>query len=159
MTEADTGQAPWLDPSEQQAWRAFLGGVTVLWDQLGRDLRRNHELSMAEYEILVRLSEAPGHTVRMAELADAVVQSRSRVTHTIGRLETAGIVQRGQDVSDGRGVNAHLTESGFALLQEAAHTHVQGVRTYLLENAEPHELQTIGQVMERIIRDLHGKRF
>ena len=74
---------PWLSNDQQRIWRAFLGGTTVLMDRLDRDLRTAHGLSMPEYEILVRLSEAPGRAIRMAELADAVSHSRSRVTHTI----------------------------------------------------------------------------
>ena len=81
-----TTATPWLTAEQQRIWRSFLGGTTVLMDRLDRDLRAAHGLSMPEYEILVRLSEAPGLSIRMAELADAVAHSRSRVTHTIARL-------------------------------------------------------------------------
>src|SRR3990170_1734741 len=94
----------WLEPAQQQVWRAFLLGTTRLFDQLERDLREAHGLSLPEYEILVRLSEAPGHRLRMAELASSVSPSRSRGTHTISRLETAGLVARSACVTDGRGV-------------------------------------------------------
>src|SRR3954453_1253552 len=128
MDHMDSGtETPWLSPDQQRIWRAFLGATTVLTDRLDRDLRNQHGLSMPEYEILVRLSEAPGRSIRMAELADAVSHSRSRVTHTIARLEREGIVQRGQCSDDGRGVSAVLTDHGFSVLEAAAHTHVQGV--------------------------------
>jgi DNA-binding MarR family transcriptional regulator len=152
-------ETPWLDQEQQRVWRAFLGGITVLLDQLDRDLRTQHDLSMAEYEILVRLSEAPDRSIRMAELAAAVAHSRSRVTHTISRLERDGIVRRDQCSDDGRGVSAVLTDHGFSVLEKAAHTHVSGVHDYLIENAPPDELDALGRIMERVVATLHGKRF
>ena len=150
---------PWLTTEQQRIWRAFLGGSTVLTDRLDRDLRTQHGLSMPEYEILVRLSEAPGRSIRMAELADAVSHSRSRVTHTIARLEREGIVQRGQCSDDGRGVSAHLTDHGFSILERAAHTHVRGVNDYLIEKASPEDLEALGRIMQNVVDTLHGKRF
>jgi len=155
-TRTDT---PWLDAEQQRIWRAFLGGVTVLMDQLDRDLRTQHGLSMGEYEILVRLSEAPGRSIRMAELAAAVSHSRSRVTHTISRLERAGIVVRAQCSEDGRGVSALLTDHGFSVLEQAAHTHVRGVHDYLIENAPTEDFAAVGRIMERVIATLNGQRF
>ena len=155
-TRTDT---PWLSQEQQRAWRAFLGGITVLMDQLDRDLRTQHDLSMGEYEILVRLSEAPGRSIRMAELASAVAHSRSRVTHTISRLERDGIVRRDMCSSDGRGVNAVLTDHGFSVLEKAAHTHVRGVHDYLIENADPDDFAALGRVMETVISTLDGKHF
>ena len=158
MTTTRTG-TPWLTQEQQVIWRAFLGGITVLTDQLDRDLRTQHDLSMAEYEILVRLSEAPDRSIRMAELAAAVAHSRSRVTHTISRLERDGIVQRNSCSGDGRGVNAVLTDHGFSVLEQAAHTHVRGVHEYLIENAPPEEFAALGRIMERVTQTLHGNRF
>jgi DNA-binding MarR family transcriptional regulator len=155
-TVADT---PWLTIEQQHIWRAFLGGTTVLMDRLDRDLRTQHGLSMPEYEILVRLSEAPGRSIRMAELADAVSHSRSRVTHTIARLEREGIVMRGQCSDDGRGVSAVLTEHGFEVLSQAAHTHVRGVNDYLIQNAAPEDLEALGRIMASVQQTLHGKTF
>lgn len=153
-TATDT---PWLTAAEQQIWRSFLGGTIVLNERLDRDLRTAHGLSMPEYEILVRLSEAPDRSIRMAELAAAVSHSRSRVTHTISRLEREGLVFRGQCSEDGRGVSAVMTDKGFARLEEAAHTHVRGVHAYLVENASPEEFAVLGQIMQRVITTLGGK--
>lgn len=150
---------PWLSTEQQRVWRAFLGGSTVLMDRLDRDLRGQHGLSMPEYEILVRLSEAPNRSIRMAELADAVSHSRSRVTHTIARLEREGIVLRGQCSDDGRGVSAVLTDHGFSVLEEAAHTHVRGVHDYLIESADPEDLKAMGRVMDKVLEQLQGKKF
>ena len=128
-------------------------------DQLDRDLRTQHGVSMAEYEILVRLSEAPDRSIRMAELAAAVAHSRSRVTHTIARLEREGIVRRDQSVDDGRGVSAVLTDEGFARLERAAHTHVRGVNDYLVAVASPEDFAAVGRVMETVLATLHGRHF
>lgn len=149
----------WLSESQQRNWRAFLGGTTVLMDRLDRELRAEHGLSLSEYEILVRLSEAPRHTVRMAELANQVALSRSRATHTVGRLEAKSIVRREPCDEDGRGVQAVLTDAGFTTLQAAARTHVRGVREHFVALASDTEFATIGRVMDRVVDDLHGKRF
>lgn len=156
---ANADDTPWLDIEQQRVWRVFLGGTTVLMDRLDRDLRTQHGLSMPEYEILVRLSEAPGRAIRMAELADAVSHSRSRVTHTIARLEREGIVLRGNCSDDGRGVSAVLTDQGFSVLEAAAHTHVRGVHDYLIANADADALTSLGQVMEKVMATLNGKKF
>ncbi|MEH3033305.1 MAG: MarR family transcriptional regulator [Aeromicrobium erythreum] len=157
-TDAPT-DTPWLDAAQQGVWRSFLGGVTVLMDQLDRDLRTQHDLSMAEYEILVRLSEAPDRSIRMAELAAALAHSRSRITHTIARLERDGIVERFQCSSDGRGVTARLTDHGFTVLERAAHTHVRGVHDYLVAQADPADLAAVGRVLESVRRGLEGRHF
>ena len=149
-----TTETPWLTAEQQVSWRAFLGATTLLMDHLDRDLRSAHNLSMPEYEVLVRLSEAEDRSIRMAELAAALAHSRSRVTHTISRLEKAGLVRRGQCSTDGRGVSAILTDQGFAALEQAAHTHVRGVHAYLVRNATPEEFEVIGRVMARIVDQL-----
>jgi len=159
MTTDTPTDTPWLDQDQQRVWRAFLGGVTVLLDQLDRDLRSKHDLSMAEYEILVRLSEADDRSIRMAELAAAVAHSRSRVTHTIARLERDGIVERFQCSSDGRGVTARLTDHGYGVLEQAAHTHVRGVHDYLVAQGDPDDFAALGRVMESVRTHLEGSHF
>ncbi|HEX8780943.1 MAG TPA: MarR family transcriptional regulator, partial [Nocardioides sp.] len=124
-------EARWLDESQQRSWRALMMGITLLLDRLDADLRRSFDISLAEYEILVRLSERPGRAMRMAQLADALAHSRSRVTHTIDRMERAGYVVRGTTPEDGRGIVATMTDAGYALLEEAEPRHVEGVRSYL----------------------------
>jgi DNA-binding MarR family transcriptional regulator len=158
MTAAPT-DTPWLDTAQQQWWRSYMGGTTVLLDQLDRDLRAAHDLSMAEYEILVRLSEASDHSIRMAELAAAVSHSRSRITHTIARLERDGIVRRTASCDDGRGVSAVLTDHGYEVLSQAAHTHVRGVHDYLVARCSREDLEAVGRVFESVREGLEGRRF
>ncbi|MDQ3165181.1 MAG: MarR family transcriptional regulator, partial [Actinomycetota bacterium] len=94
----------WLTDPQQRAWRAYINGSTLLFERLDRQLREEFDLSLPEYEILVRLSEAPHRSLRMAVLASSVSHSRSRVTHTIARLESKGLVERRACPTDGRGV-------------------------------------------------------
>lgn len=152
-------ETQWLTKEQQVIWRSFLGGTTVLMDQLDRDLRNAHGLSLPEYEILVRLSEAPDRSIRMADLAEAIGHSRSRTTHTIRRLEKEGIVARFQCDSDGRGVTAILTDAGYALLEHAAHTHVTGVHDYLVAAASSKDFEALGRIMDQLRENLDGKSY
>ncbi len=140
----------WLDSNQQHAWRAYLVGSTLLTERLDRDLREQHDVSLPEYEILVRLSEAPGHRLRMALLADSISHSRSRVTHTVARMEKDGLVDRAACPSDGRGVEAVLTARGMSLLEAAAPTHVEGVRRYLVDLASPEDFAAMGRVFDAV---------
>ncbi|HYO40969.1 MAG TPA: MarR family transcriptional regulator [Nocardioidaceae bacterium] len=150
MSGGTTQETVWLDHDQQRSWRAFLVGTTLLMDRLDRELREAHQLSLPEYEILVRLSEAAGHRSRMAVLADSVSHSRSRVTHTVARLEAAGYVARDACRSDGRGVEAVLTEQGLRTLEVAARTHVAGVRRLLVDLVDDADLRAVGRVFDAV---------
>ena len=139
----------WLDADQQRSWRALVMGTTLLFDRLDDDLRRNHDLSLGEYEILVRLSERDGQ-MRMAALADALAHSRSRVTHTVTRMENAGLVQRSSSPEDGRGIVCTLTDKGNDLLVRAAPTHVAGVREHLVDLASGEDFEALGRVMDAV---------
>ena len=140
----------WLDGQQQRSWRAYLVGTTLLMDRLDRELREQHDLSLPEYEILVRLSEADDHRLRMAQLADSLSHSRSRVTHTVGRMEQAGLVARDACVSDGRGVEAVLTATGRRALEAAAPTHVAGVRRLLVDLVHDQDFEAVGRVFDAV---------
>ena len=140
----------WLDPSQQQDWRALVIGTTLLFDRLDDELGRVHGVSLTEYEILVRLSEREGRQMRMAQLADSLAHSRSRVTHTVGRLQEAGLVERIRSPEDGRGVVCAMTDRGFELLEKMAPTHVKGVRAHLVDLVDGEDLAAVGRVMNRV---------
>ncbi len=150
----DEAATRWLDADEQRAWRALVVGTTLLMDRLDADLGVQFNLSLTEYEILVRLSESPGRQLRMAHLADALAHSRSRVTHTVKRLEAVGHVERRTCSEDGRGVVAALTDSGWELLRRAAHAHVNGVRGHLVDLSTPEDFQALGRVMNAVTDEL-----
>jgi len=140
----------WLDDRQQRAWRALVLGTTLLFDRLDDDLRQQHGLSLAEFEILVRLSEAEGHELRMARLADSLAHSRSRVTHTVKRMEGEGLVSRCSSADDGRGVICRMTERGDLLLRNVAPTHVTGVRDYLVDLVDAEDFMALGRVMDAV---------
>lgn len=144
----------WLDANQQRDWRAYVEGSIRLIDVLDRDLKRKHGLSMAEYEILVRLSDAPGRRLRMAELAEEASQSRSRLSHTVSRLECKGLVARGTCGADKRGVNAELTDEGFALLARAAVDHVATVREFFVDVIDPDDLAAVGRAFAAVTRQV-----
>src|SRR6185312_5462069 len=104
----------WLSPEEQQTWRAFLEANRLLYSVIEGQLQHSAEMPHNYYEILVRLSEAPSRSLRMSELAEASVSSKSRISHAVSRLEERGWVKRSECASDRRGQEAHLTPKGFA---------------------------------------------
>lgn len=151
---SSAAETRWLDADQQRSWRAFLLGTTLLFDRLDDDLRRRHGASMVEYEILVRLSEADDGRLRMAQLADALAHSRSRVTHTIKRMEDAGLVRRTDSPEDRRGVFAEISDDGRGLLEQMAPTHVAGVRAHLVDIAESDDLIAMGRLMNAVADQL-----
>lgn len=140
----------WLDVEQQKVWRAYLLGSARLAERLDADLRA-FGLDLGEYEILVTLSEATDRRVRMSELAEAVHQSRSRLTHTISRMENAGLVDRASCPTDRRGVWAHLTDEGFRLLELAAPTHVEAVRRHFVEAMTPEDYAAVGRAFSAVL--------
>lgn len=144
----------WLDADEQRVWRAYLEANRLLWERLDRELDERSELSASDYEIFVRLSEAEDRTLRMSQLAEQVVHSRSRLTHAVARLERAGLLTRELCPQDRRGVLCRLTDAGFAVLAQAAPVHVTGVREHLFDQMEPDEVAVLGRVMDRVRRHL-----
>ncbi|WUH99503.1 MarR family transcriptional regulator [Spirillospora sp. NBC_00431] len=144
----------WLDAAQQRDWRAYVDGSVRLTEIMDRDLKTRHGLSVSEYEILVRLSEAPERQLRMAELAANASQSRSRLSHTCSRLESKGLVKRDSCPNDKRGVFAQLTEEGFAALERAARDHVETVRTYFIDVIDPQDLEAIGRAFTLVCKRL-----
>jgi DNA-binding MarR family transcriptional regulator len=148
----------WLSTEQQRSWRAYIMGTELLQHQLDRELREEHDISFSEYEILVRLSEADGGRMRMATLADAMSHSRSRVTHTISRMEKADLVVRRASDSDGRGVEAVMTAEGQRVLEQAAPTHVRGVRQHLVDLSDRADFAALGRIFNEVSdRLLKGK--
>lgn len=140
----------WLSSDQQRIWRSFLAGVARINNHLNLVLA-DFGLDLNEYEILVTLSEAEGHMLRMSDLAGRVFQSRSRLTHTAKRMETQGLLRRERANDDRRGVLASLTDEGMALLVEAAPSHVRSVREILIDAADPDDLRALGRVMDAVL--------
>ena len=132
------------------AWRAYRVSSILLEGQLHRELVDAHDITLADYEVLVRLAECPDQRMRMSVLAGEVASSKSRVSHQIARMERAGLVERDNCTDDGRGVYAVLTDTGMAKLREAAPTHVDGVRRHMIDLTTDAQQATIAKVFERV---------
>jgi len=143
-------QTRWLDADQQRAWRAYLLGAQRLSEALNRQLEDDAGISLSEYEILVRLSETEGRTMRMSELAAQIMHSRSRVTHTVARMERRGLVRREACSDDRRGVNCVMTDEGWDLLVRTAPGHVEAVRRNLVDLLAPEDFAALGRIMATV---------
>ena len=156
MTKSRTRTPPahsprWLDEDQEAAWRAFNTAMTRLRWALERELQRDAGLSFLEYHALVRLSEMPGHTMRMSGLAEVTDSSLSRLSHLIKRLEARRLVRREPDPDDGRYTNAILTPEGLDLLVASAPAHVAKVRELVIDALTPAQLRQLRAASERIL--------
>jgi DNA-binding MarR family transcriptional regulator len=144
----------WLDEHERETWLAFVYGTRLFFEQLERDAQRDADMPFAYYEILVILSESPDRSMRMSELAEASLSSRSRLSHAIARLEAAGWVRRDSCPSDRRGSIAVLTDEGYRVLQAAAPSHVDSVRAHLFDQLSPSQLDALRDISQTLARHL-----
>jgi DNA-binding MarR family transcriptional regulator len=149
-----TGDTRWLDDDEQRTWRAFLTAERLLFDRLERQLQRDAGMPMTYYEILVQLSEAPDRTLRMSQLAESSLSSRSRLSHAVARLEAAGWIRRRACAEDRRGSFAELTDDGLAKLDEAARGHVEAVRSNLFDLLTPAQQNALREISQVVVGHL-----
>jgi len=140
----------WLNESEMQAWRGLITSTTGLLAVLDNELQAEHGLSLGDYEVLVFLSEAPGHAIRMSELAGRLHLSPSGITRRVDGLVRSGLVERQRCPNDRRGANAVLTALGAKTLEAAAPTHVRGVREYFVDRLGPADLETLATLLAAI---------
>ncbi|RSS76650.1 MarR family winged helix-turn-helix transcriptional regulator [Streptomyces sp. WAC06614] len=148
------GDTRWLSAEEMRAWNAFLAAPALLNRQLDQQLKDDAGLSHPQYEILVRLSAAPDHELRMTELANGLINSKSGLTYQVTQLEKAGLVRRRTCPTDIRGVYAVLTDLGRMRLEEAAPGHVAAVRAHLIDVLTPEQITAVadglGEVTARL---------
>ncbi|WP_017587329.1 MarR family winged helix-turn-helix transcriptional regulator [Nocardiopsis ganjiahuensis] len=137
----------WLEPGEQDVWRGFLRMNAWIYDELERDLRARDGLSLIEYGVLAHLSEAPDQRMRMRDLAEAVIVSKSRLSHQIARLERDGHVRRESCEDDRRGLWAVLTEKGAAVLEQAAPSHATRVRSLMFDRLSPQQVDQLREIV------------
>ena len=146
-----TAVAPtWLTDAQQRVWRSYLLGSARLSQLMDANLRQ-FGLDLPEYEILVALSETPERRLRMSDLAEAVHQSRSRLTHTVARMEADQLLERVNCPTDRRGVWASLTAHGMEVLQTAAPTHVELVRRSFVEVGAAEDYEAVGRVFGAVV--------
>ena len=138
------------DSRELAAWREFLRAHSRLIRTLEAELVTDAQLSLAAYDVLVQLAEAPGRRLRMTDLADALLLSRSGVTRLVDRLERIGLVERSRAVGDGRGVVARLTERGLTRLRAASDTHLAGISRHFAARLDGGELAVLHGLCARL---------
>jgi DNA-binding MarR family transcriptional regulator len=147
------GEPHWLTADEQKAWRAYIRLAKMLMRQLDRDLHPLG-LSMNDYEILVELSEAPGHRLRMTELADLTAQSRSRLSHQVTRMEAKGLIRRVACHGDKRGMFAVITPHGMGTIEQVAPYHVESVRRHFIGQLAPQQLGELNEAYQPVLAQL-----
>jgi DNA-binding MarR family transcriptional regulator len=150
-----TAESPrWLDDEQQDTWRAFNAAMHKLRWALECQLQEDAGLSFIEYHALARLSENPGNTMRMSELADVTNASLSRLSHLITRLERRQLVRREPDPADGRYTNAILTPAGLRLLTASAPAHVTRVRELVIDALTSAQLRQLRTASEQILQQI-----
>lgn len=155
--DSETVATRWLSDAEQCAWRTYLESSKLLMHQLEKDLQP-FGLTNNDYEILVNLSESTGKRLRMSDLATATLQSKSRLSHQITRMENAGLVRRENCESDRRGLYAVLTEEGDKVMQRVAPHHVASVRRHFLDMMSTEQLLDLRASLSPLTEELRGRR-
>jgi len=139
-----------LDEEELAAWRGMLRAHSELVRTLDADLAREHDLPLSSYEVLLFLNDSADGRMRMSELADSVLLSRSGLTRLVDRLERQGLLKRERCTSDARGLFAEITPGGRRAFAQARQTHLDGVRRLFLERFSRDELRTLGGLWQKL---------
>jgi DNA-binding MarR family transcriptional regulator len=134
-------------------WRTFLRGHAAVLGELERELLAEAGMPLTWYDVLLQLAESRHRRLRMAELADRVLLSRSGLTRLIDRLQSEGLVRREPSPDDARGTFTVLTAEGMARLRAAAPVHLAGIRKYWLAHFSDDELRGLGLMLARLAPD------
>ena len=145
--------ARWLTPTELEAWRSFIVVSRRVWEALDGDLS-GHDLNLSDYEILAHLSEAPERRMRMSELAEKTILSRSRLSHRIKYMEGKGWVERQKCASDKRGTWAVMTTKGWNAIVKAAPDHVESIRNRFIDQISKADQANIAAIFEKVESNL-----
>jgi DNA-binding MarR family transcriptional regulator len=143
--------SPTLDDLELRAWRGMLQVHAAVTRELDAQMHAEHGLSVSAYEVLMFLADANGHRLRMSEIADRVLLSRSGLTRLVDRLVSLGLVQRNPCADDGRGSYAELTPTGLARLNAARRTHLEGVRRFFLDPISREDQRALADAWDRVL--------
>jgi DNA-binding MarR family transcriptional regulator len=148
--------SPWLSDQQQQVWRQYLNISRRLQERIERDLQRQAGMPQAYYLILAMLSEAPGRSLRMNQLADILSASQSRTSHAVARLEEQGWVRRERTPEDGRGQIALLTDAGWDRVQQLAPGHADTVRCTMFDPLDAADLADLARIYDKIATNLEA---
>jgi DNA-binding MarR family transcriptional regulator len=144
----------WLDNDEQRAWRGFLAMTALLPGALDQQLQREAEMGHSSYIVLAMLSEAPGRSLRMSDLASRANSSASRLSHTVSRLEQRGWVRRDRSPDDGRGNIARLTDDGWDVVTATAPGHVAAVRRFVFDALSREQVAQLADIAGAVLSTL-----
>jgi len=140
-----------LSEGELRAWQAFLRSHRSVTGTLDTELTREQQLPLGSYEVLLILSRAPERALRMSDVAEQTLLSRSGMTRLVDRLESEGLVARMTCKSDGRGVYAVLTDAGYERLRTASRTHLRGVRDHFTSRLSADELDELSRILGKLL--------
>lgn len=149
--DSDTERERWLRSDEMAAWLAYVAASALLESVLDRQLQRDAGMPHAYYQILAMLSEVPGRTLRMSDLAAVTQSSQSRLSHAVTQLERRGWVCRRRCPDDRRSTLASLTDAGFAVLADAAPGHVRTVRQYLFDRLSGEQVGQLRDICRTVL--------
>ncbi len=146
----ETSPTALLSERELAAWRGMLEAHSALVAELDAELERAHALPLTSYEVLMYLGDAPGQKLRMGELADRLLLSRSGITRLVDRLVRQGLIERERCKDDGRGYYALLTDAGRGLLARARPDHLAGVRRHFFDRLDHEQIDALAGVWSRL---------
>jgi DNA-binding MarR family transcriptional regulator len=141
----------WLDEREAKAWRGFVAMQSQLMRRLARQMQADDGLSEADFEVLVRLSEAPQGRQRVFELGQATQWEKSRLSHHLSRMVQRGLVTRETCPTDSRGAFVRLTDAGRGAIEDAAPHHVEHVRRWFIEALTPEQLDALAAIADDVL--------
>ena len=141
----------WLTEEEQRAWRGLLRMNRQLNARMNRQLQDEYGISLADYDVLVVLSEAPEGRLRVFEVTDALAWEQSRVSHQLARMQRRGLIARECCAADARGAFAVLTAAGRAAIERAAPAHVEQVRQLVFDGLSPDQLAALTAVTAGVL--------
>ncbi|MEY9836865.1 MarR family winged helix-turn-helix transcriptional regulator [Streptacidiphilus sp. EB103A] len=155
MNDIDAPAQPrWLSDTEQHAWRSFLRMQAQLTTRLSRELQADSDLSIADYDVLVHLTDLEGGRLRILELARELDWEKSRMSHHLARMAKRGLIAREECPADGRGAFIAITPEGQAAIEAAAPRHVETVRRLVFDALTPEQVAALGAVSDRILKQL-----
>lgn len=155
---SSSGEPNWLDDEEGAAWWALLEVGSGLFDALSADLREIAQLTLEDYEVLHLLSVSDERRMRVGQLADQMLASRTRLSQRLDRLGERGLVERRKCPEDGRAINVVLTDEGMALLEEIAPRHLASVRRHVFDHLTRTDVKTMATGLGKVAQHLHDLR-
>jgi DNA-binding MarR family transcriptional regulator len=138
----------WLNSEELEFWRAFIAATTTVMGNVEAELKADAGIGFDDYEVLVHLSEAEDRRLRMSDLSERLLHSRSRLSQRVDRMVQRGLVQREKCPEDGRGTFAVLTDEGFSVIEQAAPQHVAAVRSALIDRLSADQLRSGQKILD-----------